>query len=287
MTVSGLALDIGFYINRAVLFEVSATPKPGLVDRRNCGAHKDMDFFTFVSSACAIAPYFSKMAQTGIDYDSSDLKGLLAAIRGCGVDCEQAMWAATGGVNTHKGTIFSMGVLAAAAGYSAAHQKSLRPDDVCKTAALMCEGIVSRELHSLNEKKELTNGERLYLLHGVTGIRGEAESGFCTVRGVGLPALEDALRAGLDINSAMLETLLRLMCVSRDTNVLTRAGKDGLDYVMKSAKEALDSGGARVPGGLERLFSLDDDFIGRWVSPGGSADLLSASLFLHDVKNLL
>ncbi|MGI5892539.1 MAG: triphosphoribosyl-dephospho-CoA synthase CitG [Bacillota bacterium] len=281
-----MAKDIGFYANQAILYELSATPKPGLVDKRNCGSHNDMDFLTFISSACAIAPYFAHMAEVGILWDSDDIKGLFNAIRKYGQECEKSMLMATNGVNTHKGTIFLMGILSAATGYSAIHKKKCFPDDVCDTAAKMCEGIVRQDFSSLEEKDRLTHGERLYLTYGLTGIRGEAESGFKTVRNVGLPALEEAITNGMDTNSAMLHTLLKLMCTLEDTNVISRCGKDGLDYVMKSAKMVLNAGSVTSPKGLAMLYCLDDDFIARRISPGGSADLLSASFFLHSIKNL-
>jgi len=106
--IASLALE-------ALLAEAAATPKPGLVDRVNCGAHADMDFFTFQVSAAAIAPFLSVFVRTGTEH-TGDASALLARLRPVGMEAERAMFVRTGGVNTHKGAIFSFGVLLGAAG---------------------------------------------------------------------------------------------------------------------------------------------------------------------------
>ena len=124
------AAYIASFALEALLVEAAATPKPGLVDRANCGAHADMDFFTFQVSAAAIAPFLSVFVRTGTEH-TGDASALLARLRPVGMEAERAMFARTGGVNTHKGAIFSFGVLLGAAGLA------LRRDEKCTAAHVL------------------------------------------------------------------------------------------------------------------------------------------------------
>ena len=162
----------------AMLFEVSATPKPGLVDRNNSGAHKDMDFYTFLSSASAIAPYLYIFSELGYKYKPKDPKELFTAAREIGKDAEKDMFNATGNVNTHKGLIFSLGLLCVASGALMALGQNLTAESICHFASLMVKDIFTEDFKSLNINKTPTHGEILYLERGIKGIRGEAVGGF-------------------------------------------------------------------------------------------------------------
>ena len=109
---------IGWRVRNALLGEVYATPKPGLVDRRDTGAHRDMNYETFLASTEAITPYMVRMFVEGMDATAAGQtpEAVFRAIRGIGLEAERAMYAATDGVNTHKGMIFTMGIVLAAAG---------------------------------------------------------------------------------------------------------------------------------------------------------------------------
>ena len=183
----------------ALLAEVWASPKPGLVDRENTGAHKDMTYQNFVDSAHALQHCFTRCAQAGQQH-SDDLKQLAARLRSIGLAGEAAMYQATGGVNTHKGAIFSLGILCAAAAAVSLHQmndaqtlKSLQSAAASIAASLLAE-----------DAAEQTNGKRVLQETGAGGIRGEACSGFDTAFSVGLPALTEALHSGLCENDAMV-----------------------------------------------------------------------------------
>lgn len=279
-----------------ILYEVSATPKPGLVDRNNSGAHKDMDYFTFLSSAASLHSCFDDMARIGIKYAKHAPKEMLPALQKCGMEAEKKMFLATGGVNTHKGMIFSMGLLSACAGWrwerkyglgiKENHRNpentALKPGEaICLLAGKVCEGICERDYGTLSYKKVLTKGEKMYLQYGCTGIRGEAESGYRTVRQVSYPVYERLRKQDISVNDALVHTLLSLIANTEDTNILSRHNKDVAEYAQKEAKKVLDTGGVFTEKGRERVQKLDDDFIERYISPGGCADLLAVTHFLY------
>jgi triphosphoribosyl-dephospho-CoA synthase len=180
---------IGQYAIMSLLYEVSATPKPGLVDRYNQGAHKDMDFFTFMSSSASLIYFFSDCAELGLEYAGKSPKELFQTLRGTGRKAEIAMLEATGGANTHKGLIFSLGTICAAASCSIEEngERGIDIDAICTKVSLMTKGLCFKELASIKETEGLTHGEKLYLKYGVKGIRGEVEGGFPTVRNQALP----------------------------------------------------------------------------------------------------
>ncbi len=254
----------------ALIAEVDATPKPGLVDRANNGAHSDMDRALFVRSADALLPYFERFTQAGIDNALLDEEKLLTLLRRPGMEAESAMFAATGGVNTHKGALFSLGLLCAAAGRAAALEEPADAASLCTAVARMTRGICQRECGC-----EDTNGQRVFRAYGALGVRGEAESGFASVMQYGYPVLRDALARGLDENEAHVRTLLSLMANITDTNVLSRAGEDGSAFTKSRAAQLLSNFSIAGAGELDALL------IKRRISPGGAADLLAISIFLY------
>lgn len=271
---------IGALCTLSLLLEVSATPKPGLVDRLGSGAHTDMDFSTFLASAAAIAPYFTACAQAGLALPQVD-GASLGRIRPLGMACEKAMLAATGGVNTHKGAIFSLGILACAAGHCHA-QGEHSPEAVCAAAG----GIAAPALADFSAPGEETKGQQLYQSQGIPGIRGEAAEGFPSVRRWALPVLQALSGGDIPENHCHLQALLHLMSNVRDTNLLARGGAEGLAYVQTTAQKALALGGALTPEGMDYLHALDRDYTRRNLSPGGCADLLAAAIFLHRLPTL-
>ncbi|WP_257984331.1 triphosphoribosyl-dephospho-CoA synthase CitG [Neobacillus cucumis] len=268
---------------RALLYEVSASPKPGLVDRFNKGAHTDMDFFTFIDSSSALSNYFSYCVVEGVKYSGKNPEELFQALRGLGINAEKVMFEATDGVNTHKGLIFSLGVICAAASCSMMENESKNMDIeiICEKVSLMTKGLCLRELTFLNKSKGLTYGEKLFLKYGLRGIRGEVESGFATVRNYSLPVIRKlkSLKS-FHINDILVQVLLHLMAVNEDTNIVARHDLKTLEYVQRYAQQVLDLGGTLTPQGMEMVFEMDKEFIGRNISPGGSADLLAVTVML-------
>ncbi len=278
-TQQAAAIDaIAEYASRALLAELMLTPKPGLVDRRNCGAHRDMDINTFLASARAIAPWWPRFVEIGRVSAHRPACASLPLVRPTGVLCEQAMLRATQGVNTHKGAIFALGLLCFAAGRLQAREIALTRERLCREVASICVGLVDRELNGRQEA--LTAGERVFKCYGLAGARGEAASGYVTVRMAGLPVYDRLRRDGFGEDVALLQVLLHLLAVNDDINLVSRGGLAGLDYVRAYAKSLLEEGGVLAPDGIERMAAFDDALIARHLSPGGTADLLGVTWFL-------
>ncbi|NCB31683.1 MAG: triphosphoribosyl-dephospho-CoA synthase, partial [Clostridia bacterium] len=240
----------------------------------------DMNLQTFLTSLAAIGPYFTRFAAEGAKGEA--LSDTLKRLRPMGQECERAMFKATNGVNTHKGAIFSIGILAAAAGWCNANGKGLSAEAVCEAAALIAGGTKA-EFGDITQE---TNGRRIYHSHGITGARGEAAAGFPSVRHFALPVLRTYCHAGHSENEALLQALLHLMANVADTNIIARGGIAALDYVYQAAEDCLKLGGAYTSKGQNKLIQMDADFTQRNLSPGGCADLLAAALALHQIERL-
>lgn len=252
---------------RALEAELALTPKPGLVDRRNSGSHKDMDYTLFRKSISAIAPWFAEFEALGVSDAHRPAFKQLARLRPMGLACEQAMFTATGQVNTHQGGIFSLGLLCCAAGRLSGRHQPFNSDVLCREVQAICQGIVSRELanpsnHSISA--------RFYRQYALSGARGEAESGFLTVRRYVLPFWDQEQGSRQHHNA-----LLRLMAVNGDTNLVSRGGPNGLRYVQDYAVTLLNQ-----PWTVDDLSEMDRQLIARQLSPGGSADLLAVAIVL-------
>ncbi len=269
----------------ALRAEVAATPKPGLVDRKTCGAHRDMDYDLFLSSIEAIAPFMKQLADHGCRLKQVD-HATLDGLRATGLACEAAMYRATHGVNTHKGAIFSLGLVAVAAGYCASVLYDLRAATVCRVVALIARPA-ERAFHETMVNGATTHGEHAFVRHGIRGIRGEAAAGFPSVRETALPVLRSLTATGRHGADAIhVQTLLHLMRRVEDTNVIARAGIGALDYVRHSAERALALGGALTPEGLLAIEQLDREFTRNNISPGGCADLLAIAIALEAIERI-
>ncbi|ACS86002.1 triphosphoribosyl-dephospho-CoA synthase CitG [Musicola paradisiaca] len=266
--------DIHDRVAAALQVEVNLTPKPGLVDRANSGSHRDMDVSTFEASIAALTPWFGRFTAAGAAHHALPLTRLLAAVRPVGLGAEQAMLAATGGVNTHKGGIFAFGLVCSVAGWLSARGERLTQQALCAGAAAMTADLVTREL-ATSRGTAATAGERLFRRHGLTGARGEAASGFATVRTHALPAYRAALCRGETEEAALWQALVVLMAHNPDTNVVSRGGMAGLRFVQGSARQLLAQGVSRA--GLD---AMDRALMARNLSPGGSADLLAMTWLL-------
>lgn len=247
---------IGRTAQRAMLYELAATPKPGLVDRRNNGAHTDMDFYTFIDSACITAPYFAQCAREGL-CGPADYAELFARLKMHGLKAESDMLGATGGVNTHKGEIFSLGLISAAWARLIHRGVPVTAGSICKTAADIFASAVPDA-------------------HGLSGARLSAHGGFALALNTALPILRREAQNGMD--TAACAALTALMAQNEDTNIVRRAGEDGLEYVKQLCTYA-DTADA------DTLMRMDDELIRRNISPGGSADLLAAALMLYFAEN--
>jgi len=256
--------------------EVTVTPKPGLVDRNNSGAHKDMTLRHFFASANALRPFFCKFAEAGYLRRDEEPTLCFQKLRPIGMEAEEAMLTATRGVNTHKGAIFSLGLLCAAAGRL--DPANWTAENILHEASAMAAGVVHSDLGQVTQENAKTAGQALYARYGVTGIRGQAEAGFPAVAETGLPILRRGLAQGLSLNDAGCAALLHLLSTTDDTNLIHRGGREQQLAVCNELKAMLTE--SPFPQ-KEQLEALDRDFIRKNLSPGGSADLLALTFFLH------
>lgn len=247
---------IGLAAIRALHAEVSLHPKPGLVGPLDNGAHRDMDMGTFLRSTLALRHYFPAIARAGA------AGAPFETLRRLGIEAEARMLAATGGVNTHRGAIFTLGLLAAGAGHGG---------DPCMTAARLWGPAL------LAAPRPDSHGEAAIRRHGAFGARSHAAAGFPLLRDVVLPALS----CGADPRRARVQALFAAMAVMDDTNLLHRGGTAGLAFVQAGARAFLDAGGVFAPDWRDRAMALHHDCIARNLSPGGSADMLAAAIFLR------
>lgn len=256
-TVPYLVADLA---ERALRLELDTTPKPGLVDRRDNGAHKDMDYALMSKSISALRPYLTRLAvESAKDIDPAKIKEI-------GIEAEKAMLKATGGVNTHKGALFCIGLSVAAASCLA-----------CSTGAV--------EAYSFKELVSRAASE----IPSARGTHGaEAKRSF---KAVG--ALENARAAYPELFTDWLpyyrslegdpfrchKTLLHIMTTLDDTNILHRRGAEGLAHAEAEAARLLEDFSE------SGLSSLNKDFIRENISPGGSADMLSLTIFIESIIN--
>ena len=273
---------------RALLYEVCTTPKPGLVDRNNTGSHRDMDIFTFMRSSASLWPYFARCFNTGASSSGDPAPETFAALRPLGIQAEEEMFRATGGINTHKGAIFTIGLATAALGRLCGLPRQDRDRisgdpaaRILSEISSMTEGTVSKELEGLTKENARTAGQRFYLEYGITGIRGQAEAGFPTVLEYGLPTLEKGLAAGKSPDEAGCAAMLQILARTTDTNMISRGGRE--TQIKKAAGLLRLLEKTPYPDN-ETLLALDREYIEENLSPGGSADLLALCWLLHFVK---
>ena len=260
---------------QALLDEVHTTPKPGLVDEGNCGSHSDMDIPLFTASAHALQPYFFKCVLLGQQTADSAPEETFPLLRAAGMDAEKQMLAATNGVNTHKGAIFTLGILCGAVGRM---QKTDDPMEILAESGRMAKPFMEADFASITTPQ--TAGQRLYRELGLTGIRGEAALGFPSIANIGLPIYLQQLSNGKSKNDAAAITLLHLIAHVQDTNLYRRGGKAGAEFAKNAAAAILPH-----PTAAE-IAELDRKFIEKNLSPGGCADLLAATLFITAFRSV-
>ena len=256
----------------ALIEEAELTPKPALVDRRGPGAHTDLSLTLMKRSARSLGPSFELMALASFrQIPSQTLREDLGAI---GRWAEQSMIHTTGGANTHRGAIWSLGLL-----LSAVAMGANSPDAVAYSARqLAC-------LVDWSAPKQQSNGSRVIQRYKVSGARGEAQSGFPNVITIGLPILHRSRQEGSSETQARLDALLAIMASLDDTCLLHRGGFAALNTAQTGAAAVLAAGGTATVQGWDLLRRLDRNLVALNASPGGSADLLAATLFLEFIVN--
>ncbi len=266
---------------RGLLYEVSTTPKPGLVDRNNSGSHRDMNFFTFLDSSASLIPWFREFFCLGWDHSSESDRQIFERLRYAGQRAETAMFSATGGINTHKGLVFASAILCGALGKVHARRELPLPfTDVLQECRRLGKCSLADLHHPPNVQPPLpTNGERIFTAYGIRGARGEAAAGFPSAVQIGLPALRKWLSASFSLNDSAAMALLTLISEVDDTNMVHRGGPELAKKRKEQAKILLSA--VTKENFKETLYTLDHQYMTENLSPGGCADLLAVSLMFH------
>ncbi|PWE41933.1 triphosphoribosyl-dephospho-CoA synthase MdcB [Pseudomonas prosekii] len=259
----------------ALIDEADLSPKPALVDRRGNGAHSDLHLGLMHASALSLWPAFKEMAEAAIQFGAVGLP-LREALGRIGREGEQAMLATTNGVNTHRGAIWALGLLVAAA--------ALENITTNASAVTLCAARLAL-LDDRYAPRPLSHGAQVAQRYGARGAREEAQLGFPAVLQRALPQLKRSRALGHGEQNARLDALLAIMTRLADTCVLYRAGETGLQTMQLGAQAVLDAGGSASLGGRRRLHELDQQLIALNASPGGAADLLAACLFIDRIES--
>lgn len=261
---------------RALKAELNTTPKPGLVDSHDSGAHRDMDHALMMRSIRALHPYFVRLATLG--YDSTQLPAHNDIVS-IGLEAEKAMFKSTGGVNTYKGALFSMGLAVTAATYiigrgkvaTTTHGKEYVPGDLLSaTITQFANGFPDTSgTHGSRAKQLAQSGCSL------KSALDNAREGYTQLFGEWLPFYETRIKG--DDSYVKHKTLLRIMCDLDDTNIVYRTDYATMQQVKTQARHLLED---FSEAGIE---DMNLDFVGRNISPGGSADMLALVVFLFGI----
>ena len=263
---------------RSLHSELALYPKPGLVSLVDSGSHRDMDAATFMRSLFALRHYFRAITAAGGD----DLG--FAGLRTLGQGAEQRMLAATGGVNTHRGAIFSLGLLCAALGWMQARRMPMSATNLRQCLRQRWGHDLAKYERESDLQDELhgdSHGKQVWRRYGHGGARQQAALAWPLVFELALPHLRQRLQQGLSWQCASVETLFALMANIHDSNVLYRAGKPGMQLVQQQAHAFLQQGGGSDPAWGERALACHQLFVQQQISPGGAADLFAATCFVH------
>ena len=285
-----LSNHIGLLMQKALFYEVNTSLKPGLVDRLHNGSHKDMRLSTFINSAYSLTDYFCQCVKEGLSCDCSkkELPLLFQKLRGIGKQAEKNMLFATQGINTHKGIVFSGGILCAAIGYYiSTNSKDISSENFLLSLPEICRCMLPELLSdylTLTPDTAKTNGEKLYLKYKITGIRGESKEGFPLLFNVGFPLFQAVLKKGFSLWQAGLITLLHYIACTEDTNLIIRSDYQLACKIQKDLQQFLAH--ATYEEQLSILPKLDAFFVSRNISPGGSADMLALTYFLYFIQNI-
>ena len=248
----------------AMRAELNTTPKPGLVDRIDNGAHQDMNLALMNRSINALQPYFDKLAIYGAQNAMPDVE----TVRQIGIEAERAMLNATGGVNTHRGALFSMGLTTLAAAWCMGHEGTVDEKRLQDLIMQVAAGFTPTAG---------THGNNAVNAHRVTGALDLAKAGYPQLFSDWLPAYRTYLAE--DASTACHRLLLLIMSQLDDTNVIHRVGYEQAQQVKQEARALLDNFSI---GGTE---AMNRDYIARNISPGGSADMVALTLFIHSILN--
>ena len=263
---------------RALYAEVVLEPKPGLVSLRDNGSHTDMSAATFVKSLFALRHYFGHMARAGALAHPFDF------LQALGLGAEERMLKSTSGVNTHRGAVFLLGLLCAAAGRLSAQGGDLTAQALRDCLMKQWGQALRWRAESAAQAAPVSNGQRAARRFAMRSAGDEAALGFPTLFEVTLPGLQAALQAGHAPRAARVQAFFATMAVLDDTNTAHRGGWEGVQFVKTSAQAFLDAGGVAQNDWLAQARAIHAEFVARRLSPGGAADVLAAACWLQEMQ---
>lgn len=267
---------------RSLYQELTLYPKPGLVSLIDNGSHHDMTAATFMRSLFALRHYFRQIAKAGADIAPfTELKRL-------GVQAEQRMLAATGGINTHRGAIFCLGMLCAAMAACRAQRITLSPAAIRAVLLLHWGEALARHTDVAtgaddSKDRNLSNGFQVAARHAVGGAREEAALGFPSLFEIALPHMHMTLAAGRNWQQAKIDGFFMLMAHVSDTNIYHRGGAAGMAVVRAASQRFIAAGGTGNPQWLTLALDCHHELVALRLSPGGAADLLAACCLLQQM----
>ncbi len=270
--------EVAKLATKALLYEVSISPKAGLVSRLSNGSHKDMDFYTFIDSALSLDEYFSECFVYGQENDFYS-PIFFKNLRDLGKKAEKEMYQATDGINTHKGTIFSMGIIISVL---ASYLKEVDKIDLkilSEKIKTMCSPLLG-ELENTNDFS--TYGEKAFKNYHLTGARGLAISGYDIVLLDGINKLKEFTKS-LDFETSCILLLFYYISILDDTNIVNRANFETLKEIQRLCKNLYEENSKSLSKEKIRneMSKLNDIFIEKNISAGGSADLLILTIFIY------
>jgi len=273
--------DVARLAVRSLHAELCLYPKPGLVSLVDRGSHDDMDAQTFMRSLFSLRHYFKKICLAGLN------DAPFARLKQLGIEAEAAMLKATRGINTHRGAIFSLGLLCATAGRARAQGTPMTPTAL--RAAMLIRWGEELAMHaaavppSSPPPAQLSNGLRIAAQYAVSGAREEGALGLPSVFEIGVPALLASRARGASMTHARIDALFTLMARISDSNVYHRAGPQGARTVRTHAQHFIDLGGTANADWRAQALASHHAFVQQRLSPGGAADLLAASCLVHAI----
>jgi triphosphoribosyl-dephospho-CoA synthase len=269
------AAQVDQWACQALLDEVSLEHKPGLVCPTDQGSHIDMDYALFLKSIASLRGYFYQQVLNGY------YQRPLSHIRACGIHAEENMLLATKNINTHKGAIFNLGFVCAAIGRCKYAGQQMSAMNIAE----MIKNVWGFDLLNHFQRHPEHHGQQVRKKYAVNGAIEEVASGFQTVIHLALPLFQSTQAQLQDSKLAALQSLFGLISCVQDTNMVWRGGLSALLIAQDIAKNFLTSGGVYQADWQAQVQEVADYFIQHRLSPGGSADLLGVTLFLHQVEH--
>lgn len=254
----------------ALIYEVSLSPKPGLVSLIDRGAHDDMDYIDFLKSSLVLFDYFKIAYELGEKSDGEDFLEL----REFGKVYEKKMIEATAGANTHKGIIFSLGLMVYATAIEI-NKENFSFEKIINRVAYLNRGI-TKELEIYRAR---SHGEKNYKKYGLKGIREEAEEGFKKTL-LGLDFLKKVEKK-TNFDYALTGTLFYFMSLIEDSNIIKRGGLEGLEFLKETSNYVLKNKLYENESGMREIKKINEEYKRRNLSPGGCADFLILTLYFY------